>query len=208
MLPLYFKHSNFSSFARQLNFYGFRKLRPDTILTTDLDPSTANHVRFYHQHFHRDKPELLQYIKRATTKGGEHSKDDNETLRQEILKLRDELLNRTAEFNQKIAEVSYDCNRRISALSTELEKLQNLIKNPVQATSHHIFATGTPGQIVLLPTLAQGQSQPMQMHLANAGDLFQSLSQAATVTLQQESEKKRPAEDDINDRNGKSSKTH
>jgi HSF-type DNA-binding len=80
ILPRYFKHSNFSSFARQLNFYGFRKMRSDPILTSDVDPNTAGHVRFFHEKFQRDKPELLQQIKRAT-KTDQQSKDEIDTLR-------------------------------------------------------------------------------------------------------------------------------
>jgi hypothetical protein len=193
-------------------------------LTQDVDPWTANHVRFYHPLFQRDKPDLLQQIKRMTTKG-DREKDDLDSLRQEVSRLRDELMNKSTDFNQKISELSYDCNRRISALSAEYEKLaalvHNSIKNPAPAPSHHFFTTGTPGQIVVLPTLSQahGQAMPMHiastggqalpMHIASAGDLLHSLSQAATVAQQQENDnKKRAAEEDAdNDRDGKNSRS-
>jgi hypothetical protein len=176
VLPLYFKHSNFSSFARQLNFYGFRKLRTDPILTSDVDPQTACYVRFYHEKFQKNKPELLHQIKRAT-KTDQQSKDDVESLKLEVAKLKETLCATTADYDRKIAELSYECNRRITAMNADYDKLTALV--------HHVLA-GNGGQTT---NVAAGGLREIPAAQAPAPtpavpNLLHSLSQIATVNLQ------------------------
>lgn len=60
-LSKYFKHNNLSSFIRQLNMYGFRKVA--TIENSGLNPNNDD-LHFYHPEFIRGHKDRLENIKR------------------------------------------------------------------------------------------------------------------------------------------------
>lgn len=63
-LKWYFKTTDFNSFIRQLNLYGFRKVRVDDASVSQL--RGTSHMRYRSANFRRDKPELLINLKRLT----------------------------------------------------------------------------------------------------------------------------------------------
>ncbi|CAM9282588.1 unnamed protein product [Scytosiphon promiscuus] len=104
VIPRFFKHNKFSSFVRQLNFYGFRKVKSNIT----VEGHDSKWWEFKHDLFLRDKPNLLSEIRRATHYGVTPEKQEVDDLRSEVGTLRLQVT---------------DMDSRIDALSRMVDRL-------------------------------------------------------------------------------------
>ena len=116
IIPQYFDHNKFSSFARQLNFYGFRKIQTKPIRNEDFDKSTAKHVTFFNEKFKRGRYDLLKEIQRSTRGGGAQASladqaREMETLRNTVVTLEQ----RVQDLESRWQELSLKMEREIQA---------------------------------------------------------------------------------------------
>jgi hypothetical protein len=137
-----------------MNFYGFHKIRPDSAVLIEDEDMSASAVRFFHEYFQANRPDLLHKIQRATKSPDPSSPALDEHLQAEVEFLKDRLNSVTDEMDAKLAKLKtsleLDYRSRIANLEVAYKHLVASIvnernMNPVAAPAAPSLATTMAG---------------------------------------------------------------
>ena len=130
IIPQYFDHNKFSSFARQLNFYGFRKMQAKPIRNADYDADAAKHVTFFNEKFKRGRCDLLKEIQRSTRGGGAITGQDHqkeiEDLKAKVSEMENQIADMNDQMEERLRRLELDMLGRMEQMMIAMQQHQQL----------------------------------------------------------------------------------
>jgi hypothetical protein len=181
VIPQYFDHNKFSSFARQLNFYGFRKMQSKPIRNSDFDAGAAKHVTFYNENFKRGRCDLLKKIQRSTRGGqtgsGQDQSREVQQLKEQVNALEDQLTEMSGSFEDRLRRLEMDMLARMEQMMMAMQQQQQHPNLQLQSQTSDGSTASNAQSSASGPILPMPVQQPLQHETSISSQQMQLLIQ-------------------------------